>query len=184
MLADILDKELDLKVKNLKEEINIRDYEFFLIKEIGFEGEYPRKEAIENLLGSFRSENLNFLYLILGDKKKVYFYLGVSRRIDKSLEIDIDDVAKYFLDANIKANFRGSKIKRLNNDKKRSLKNRLKDFNYVNLIDGIVDENEEAKKFQGIDRLVDAMVGDEFALLVVANPFELDEIKEIEKNYI
>ncbi|TOO20004.1 hypothetical protein, partial [Vibrio parahaemolyticus] len=40
--------------------------------------------------------------------------------------------------------------------------------------------HEENEQFQGVDRLVDIMSGDEFCLAVMADPLSLLEISEIE----
>ena len=40
---------------------------FFKVKEITYEDESPRQEALENVLTSIRIPGINFIYLILGN---------------------------------------------------------------------------------------------------------------------
>lgn len=63
--------------KNLK--LTSKDLFLYHIKEITFEEKAPRKEAVENILGTFRGlEGYNFIYMILGEKDHVDFYFGVA----------------------------------------------------------------------------------------------------------
>ncbi len=156
------------------------DYEFFHIEEITYEDEAPKREALENVLGSLRISGVNFVYLIVGSKEKISFYFGVAKNRGK-LDIDIDDIAKQILKSNIESNFRGSKITRLNKKQKKDLRDTVKNFSKVAEVNGVPDINEEAKNFQGVDRLMDVMLMDEFALLVIASSLPLESIELIEK---
>ncbi len=187
MLIDILNS--DIKIINNKVttslSINDLDYELFHIQEITYEDnlskdEAPRREALENVLGSLRLSGVNFIYLIIGSKEKISFYFGVAKN-RKKLDIDIDDIAKQILKSNIEGNFRGSKIVRLTKEQKANLRHNIKQFSNIAEINGVPNINEDAERFQGIDRLVDIMLKDEFALMIVASAISLDMIEEIEK---
>jgi hypothetical protein len=156
------------------------DFDFFHIQEITYEDESPRREAFENVLGSLRLEGINFVYLLLGNKKGISFYFGVAKN-RKQLEVDIDDIANQILRANIEGNFRGSKVERLRKAAKLELQNRLQKFSYVPQVSGVPELNEEAEQFQGIDRLVDIMFKDEFVLMITSSAMSLDEIEIIEQ---
>ena len=183
MLIDILDSDIKFSDKFLNEnyfKASFKDFEFFHIQEITFEEEAPTKEALENVLGSLRMEGVNFVYLIVGEREKISFYFGVVKN-RRNLEIDIDDIANQILKSNIEGNFRGSKIRRIKKEEKLSLQEQIKNFTYIAEVNGVPNVNEEAKKFQGIDRLVDVMLKDEFALMIISSALSLNEIKSIEK---
>jgi len=181
-LTQILQSSIDLNDIKTQESIKIdeTDYEFFHIEEITFEDEAPKREALENVLGSLRIPGVNFVYLIVGSKKKISFYFGIAKNINK-LGIDIDDIAKQILKSNIESNFRGSKINRLSSKQKEDLRASIQKFSKVAEVNGVPDINEEAKNFQGVDRLIDVMLMDEFALLVIASTLPLESIELIEK---
>ena len=183
ILADIINinsfnESKQIRVNNLF--IKERDFELFHILEITYEDEAPRKEALENVISSMQIDDINFIYLIVGSKEKTSFYLGVVKN-KKITSIDIDDIANQILKANIEGNFRGSKVKRVSKNEKKEIQDILKSYKYIAEIDGVPNINEEAKNFQGVDRLVNIMSGDEFMLLIIADPLRLSELNSIEK---
>ncbi len=163
-------------------QIMLKDFEFYHIQELTFEEKLPRKEALENVLASLMVEGIRFVYLLIGDKDKVSFYFGIAKdkNFKKELELDIDDIGEQILKANIEANFRGSKIVKHSN--KKEILNILQNMKRIASIDGVPSVNEDNEDFQGVDRLADVMLGDEFCLMVIADPFEMEEVQELEDN--
>ena len=181
-LIDIISSEIKIKDTNIDKCINLTPlyFDFFHIQEITFEEDAPRREALENVLGSLRLSDVNFIYLIIGRNDGIYFYFGVAKN-QKYLEIDIDDIANQILKSNLEGNFRGSKVVRLKKKDKVSLIKQIQNFTYIAEVNGVPNLNEEAEKFQGIDRLVDIMLKDEFALMIVSSAISLEMIENIEK---
>lgn len=161
------------------------------IKEVTFEGKEksPRREAFENVIGMIQNEGVNFIYLILGDKEKVSFYFGLVKenKYDVELPMPIDEMGNNLLKSAIRGNFRGSKIKEVSPEEMleifdkmtKSTNNRNKKYASVIGTPGI-NESEDKKSFQGVDRLVDVMQGDEFGLCILAKPLSKKAIKKIE----
>jgi len=161
------------------------------IKEVTFEGEEksPRREAFENVIGMIQNEGVNFIYLILGDKEKVSFYFGLVKenKYDVELPMPIDEMGNNLLKSAIRGNFRGSKIEEVSPEEMieifdkmtKSTNNRNKKYASVIGTPGI-NESEDKKSFQGVDRLVDVMQGDEFGLCILAKPLSKKAIKKIE----
>lgn len=161
------------------------------IKEVTFEGEEksPRREAFENVIGMIQNDGINFIYLILGDKEKVSFYFGLVKenKYDVELPMPIDEMGNNLLKSAIRGNFRGSKIKEVSPEEMveifdkmtKSTNNRNKKYASVIGTPGI-NESEDKKSFQGVDRLVDVMQGDEFGLCILAKPLSKKAIKKIE----
>ena len=163
------------------------------IKEVTFEGEEksPRREAFENVIGMIQNEGVNFIYLILGDKKGVSFYFGLIKdsNYNSDLPMPISEMGNNFLKSAIRGNFRGSKIEEVKPQKMKEIlekmetnsenKNLSKKFANVIGTPGI-NETEDKKSFQGVDRLVDVMLGDVFGLCIIAKPISKKSITKIE----
>ena len=161
-----------------------KDISLFHIEEISFEDNAPRQEALENVLTSMRIEGINFIYLILGDNQGVHFYYGVVKDLSENtkLKLSVNDIGKYILEPSIKGNFRGSKVKSVTPIEKDNILNTIENMKVYSILEGVPGVNKDDEKFQGVDRLVDTMLGDNFGVMIVAKPLEYDEIKEIEKN--
>jgi len=186
-LIDFL-KDIDISksTKKFKSAKKILSSEFSLyhIEELTFEDEAPRKKAFENVLSSLRFDGVTFVYLLLGDKNGVSFYFGIAsdKNYTDKLELDIDKIGQSILKPSIEGNFKGSKIKRLSRNKKTNIQSYINQFNEFAKIDGHPSINEDNEEFQGVDRLVDIMSGDEFGLMILADPLSDGEIKEIESS--
>ena len=174
---------------NIQEDLS--NVVLYHIKEVTFEGEEksPRREAFENVIGMIQNEGVNFIYLILGDKEKVSFYFGLVKenKYDVELPMPIDEMGNNLLKSAIRGNFRGSKIEEVSPEEMveifdkmtKSTNNRNKKYASVIGTPGI-NESEDKKSFQGVDRLVDVMQGDEFGLCILAKPLSKKAIKKIE----
>lgn len=163
------------------------------IKEVTFEGEEksPQREAFENVIGMIQNEGVNFIYLILGDKKGVSFYFGLVResKYDGELPMPIDEMGNNLLKSAIRGNFRGSKIEEVSPEEMIEIFDRMQTNSenknltrkYANITGTPgINESEDKKSFQGVDRLVDVMQGDNFGLCIIAKPLSKRAIKKIE----
>ena len=161
------------------------------IKEVTFEGEEksPRREAFENVIGMIQNEGVNFIYLILGDKKGVSFYFGLVKesKYDGELPMPIDEMGNNLLKSAIRGNFRGSKIEEVSPEEMVEIFDRMqtnsnnRNRKYASVIGTLgINESEDKRSFQGVDRLVDVMQGDDFGLCILAKPLSKRAIKKIE----
>lgn len=176
-------------------QIDLRNFFLYRIDEIVFsKKDGPRREAMENVLSSFRNyQDVNLIYMILGDKDKVNFYIGVSKNLhlqdySYSTGLALKDYADDILQPSIKGNFVGSTITKIEPKEKERILQRLQNGSYSGLINGIpgfIDENNgEKSDFQGVERLVDTMVGNEFGLVVIATPCKDIDIIQFNRNII
>lgn len=168
-------------------EDNLSEVTLFKIDELTFEEDEknPRREAFENVLGTLRAEGINFIYLILGSKKGVSFYFGIVKNLkdDKELLLNVREMGETLLKASIHGNFRGSKITKLSPLENKEILNKIKSSRRFATITGVpgINETNDRSSFQGIDRLTDVMLGDEFGLCILARPIEDVQIKALEK---
>ncbi|MBB1365417.1 ATP-binding protein [Pseudoalteromonas sp. SR44-5] len=162
----------------------LSNYEFSLyhIKELTFDDDSPRKEAFENVLNSLSIEGIIFVYLLIGDKNGISFYFGIAKdkQYNKALALDVDDIGQAILKPALEGNFRGSVVEKLDKKQRMAVKEALTNFKNVGKLEGVPSVNEDNEEFQGVDRLVDVMSGDEFCLAIVADPLSLPEIITIE----
>lgn len=179
---DELRQQIDKNQDNLYKVLPIkpRDISLFHISELTFEDESPRKEALENILSSLRFDGISFIYLLLGDEKGVSFYFGIvkDKNYTKELDLDVDDIGSSILKPTIEGNFRGSSIVEV--EDKIEIVSKIYSMNRFARIDGVPSVNEDSEDFQGVDRLVDIMAGDEFGLMVISDPLTIAEIQDIE----
>jgi len=178
-LSEIIQDTAQLKVIQA---IVPKDLILFHIEELTFEDKSPRKEALENVISAIRLEGIHFVYMLLGDKNGVSFYFGIVRDKNdtKELELDVDDMGEHILKPSIEGNFRGSKVV-LETNKKQVLQN-IADMKRFAKVVGVPSVNEDNESFQGVDRVVDVMMGDEFGLMVLADPLSQHELIQIEKS--
>ena len=172
------------KPESLHPATAILEHEFSLyhIKEVTFDEDSPRKEAFENVLNALSIEGITFVYLLMGDKEQVGFYFGIARdkRYPKALELDVDEIGQGILKPSLEGNFRGSVVEKMGKLQRNNIRGLLSDFTHVGKLEGVPSVNEDNEEFQGIDRLVDIMSGDQFCLAVMADPLSLLEINDIE----
>lgn len=172
------------KPESLRPATAILEHEFSLyhIKEVTFDEDSPRKEAFENVLNALSIEGITFVYLLMGDKEQVGFYFGIARdkRYPKALELDVDEIGQAILKPSLEGNFRGSVVAKMGKRQRENIRGLLSDFTHVGKLEGVPSVNEDNEEFQGIDRLVDIMSGDQFCLAVMADPLSLLEINDIE----
>lgn len=176
-----------LTCAELKTPFRLQDLTLYRIDEITFEDESPRQEALENVIGSMKIPGINLIYLILGDSSGVNFYFGAVKNLYQSedLKLNITEIGEDILESSLRGNFRGSQISKVDNDSLSKIAERVKESACCSVLDGVpgVSKDKEKKSFQGVDRLVDVMLGDEFGMMIIAKPLTTkQEVYSIEKN--
>ncbi|MBQ7650322.1 MAG: hypothetical protein IJS15_05140, partial [Victivallales bacterium] len=158
-----------------KSKLDPGDIKLFRLEMVTFEKEYPRQEALENVIASMQIPGINLIFLILGDKEKVNFYYGVSQNnlFQEMLAINLGESSEKILKRGIEGNFRGSIVKRVSPIEQNEILKRIcdKELRFA-CLDGVpgVNQDKEKQNYQGIDRLADVMLGEEFGFMIVATP--------------
>lgn len=174
-------------IRKIYRNINLNDLCFYRIKSITFEKDAPRKEALENVFSTMRIPYVNVLYLIIGQKHKVSFYYGLSRdlvqRCSQTNNVDIHQVGASVLKKGLESNYRGSVVDSVDKQETQKIVNFLNGLEKVGILEGVAGSNGDGTEdFQRADRLIDVMLGDEFALLVTSIFLPLKIISELENN--
>lgn len=177
------------KPKDVEELLEVKDLSLFHVEEITFEEKAPRREAMENILGTMGNmEGYNFIYIIQGNPQGVKFYLGVVKdySVDDSRRRfkNSSDVGKFILQPAIQGNFRGCTLHALDNDEEKSIIDFLSKHRYGGILEGVPTIDEKRENFQGVERLVDVMLagGEEFGLVIISKPLPDSDINHIESS--
>lgn len=165
---------------------------FFQVKQLEFEEEYPCREAFANVIGSLNDPGFNFVYVLTGSKfqKKeqgspvscgVTLHVGVVRNKNESNNNLSAVNYGEMIERAFQGNFNGSKKERLLNGKLEGFLKEQESFKSAGVIMGIpaISKNEKDGKqqdFQGIDRLINSMLGTNWRLVVVCEPVSQEEI--------
>lgn len=163
---------------------------FYRVKELSFSEDYPHREALENVLLSIDNLEFNFVYVLTGHKDGVTIDIGAVKNsnFNKDGESNVKLSATNHGDnigAVFKGNFSGSQLELLEAGVVESdlLEN---DYKCSGVIMGIPSMNKkkdgDSFDYQGIDRLIDAMMGQEWRIAVVCEPVSKFEIRKMRKD--
>lgn len=164
---------------------------FYKVKQLSFDEDYPRREAFENVLLSMNNQAFNFVYVLTGTKEGIELCIGVVQNQNENLPV----LGKKLSAANygeivanvFEGNFNGSILEKMNSSELDKLVGTgLQTYNNAGTIIGIpsINENENGEEydFQGIDRLVNSMLGLEWRLVIVCEPVSKREILEVRED--
>lgn len=156
----------------------------YRVDEVTFEDKAPRKEALENVVSSMNIEGVNFVYIIMGNSTGVNFYYGVARDFSYSgqSELEISEVGENILKPSLQGNFRGSVITEIDANERKKILSEIDSFAEAKILEGVPGINKDDEKFQSVDRMIDVMLGDTFALMLVAKPIPKEKIDTIQSN--
>ena len=169
------------RVSAEKDKLTTDFFALYRIDEITYEDEAPRKEALENVISSMDIAGVNFVYLIKGDSKGVSFYYGVARDYaSEAAQMAIKEIGDLILKPSLQGNYRGSRITSLKPDEKKALLIEMDSMKHSKVIEGVPGINKDDETFQSVDRIIDVMTGNEFALMIIAKPVPKTSILEIQ----
>jgi len=190
--------ELPLQCRKDIAKIDFSDVFLCQIEEITYEDKFPRLEALENVFASLRIDGINIIYLILGEKERVSFYFGIAKDAQNPQHGNLREIATRILVPSLQGNFRGSKVRLIDPEEKNDILEKLAPPKKANEADSKEVEpmqficmegvpgtstDKEKSDFQGVDRLVDIMLGDSYGLLIIAKPVNSKiEIQKLEDN--
>ncbi len=157
---------------------------FYKVEQLSFDEEYPRREAFENVLLALDNESYNFVYILTGTKIGIELCIGVVKnRSESSNNLSVNNYGQT-IEHLFEGNFSGSKLTRLKGETLRSsIITSADKYKNAGVIVGIPSLNEsegtENLDFQGIDRLINSMLGQEWRLVVVCEPVPKIEFMDI-----
>lgn len=164
---------------------------FYRIAQLAFDEDYPHREAFENVLSSMNDESFNFVYVLTGTKRGIELCIGVVENQNEhkpvlGKKLSAVNYGKIIANVFI-GNFGGSSLEKLREKELDQLVGSgIEKYENAGVIIGIpaVNEREAGEKydFQGIDRLINSMLGLEWRLVVVCEPVSKQKIMAIREN--
>lgn len=164
---------------------------FYKVKQLSFDEDYPRREAFENVLLSMNNQAFNFVYVLTGTKEGIELCVGVVQNQNENQSVlgkKLSAVNYGEIVANVfEGNFNGSILEKMNaSELDKLVGSGVQTYKNAGVIIGIPSVNEkengEEYDFQGIDRLVNSMLGLEWRLAIVCEPVSKREILEVRED--
>ncbi len=190
-ISDLLQSHSNLEISNpysLKsDELEANEICFYKINLLTFDEEYPHREAFENVLQSLDNAAFNFVYILSGDERGIELYIGVVKNHNENQPVlgKLLNAANYGknIAGAFAGNFGGSSLEKLTGQNlTNAVINSARQFKNAGVIVGIpsVNETKDSKYgFQGIDRLINSMLGAKWRIVVVCEPVNKSEIAKI-----
>lgn len=166
-------------------ELKSNQLRLFRIKKLSYDGEFPHREAFENVLATMDNPSFNFVYVLTGTETGIELDVGV---VQNTADVQSDDLRKKLVASDygeiiksaIEGNFNGSVVESLSKDEIDTIMNGATTYTDAGLITGVPSMNEkevgEKTDFQGIDRLINSMLGLEWRLVVVCTRVQSGDI--------
>ena len=170
--------------ESVKKDMTMDFLALYRVDEITFEDKAPRKEALENVISSMSIEGVNFVYIIMGDESGVSFYYGVAKDFSYQgdRKLGISEIGEKILKPSLQGNFRGSVVTEINANARKKLLAEIDELEDAKILEGVPGINKDDEKFQSVDRVIDVMLGDKFAVMLIAKPITGSRINMIQDN--
>lgn len=169
---------------------------FFKVTQLAFDKDYPHREAFENVLASLDNPAFNFAYVLSGTEQGIDLYIGIVKNVNPGSStgeyMSANDYGKILKNA-FEGNFNGSTLEQVKDrqandfllEGAKCYSNNIGEVN-AGLLLGIPTVNKkdsgDEQDFQGIDRLINSMLGLEWRLVVVCEPVSRDEMLSLQNN--
>ena len=147
----------------------------YKIERIYYDDRQSINGKLVNIYNALSCQESNILIVIAGDRKGVEFYIGVGN-VKKD-----DPLPAMILEKNLKGCFPGIKTSKVDNIGNTGFKSQNKDS--ITVVSGIPKARESEEEFvQGIEKLIEAMNGEDYMALLIAEPISKDRLLN-EKRY-
>lgn len=188
VMKKYLSNLVNYDVVPLDEKINkkeIREYlRFYKINSIVFENKENNQLKLSSVFHSIYNTNSSIITLIRSNGIKIDFYIGV-----KTFSETLRSSAKV-LKKSIKGIFSGTSIDGIDSDDVKKIIKELSDENNIvsscSSISGVrkIDIEDDNNSFtQGIEKLIDAMKGEEYSVIIISDPIVQNELYSIKNDY-
>ncbi|MCL5796540.1 MAG: ATP-binding protein, partial [Gammaproteobacteria bacterium] len=168
-LATSLQAQLPSTLKKLK-------FRFYRVKEIPEEKSGQYRLAMANVLSGLQKPDQSMVYVLSGNRQGIALYLGVA---SDTTDVDICDEADSLASA-FEGNFLGAQLEEDKDNKKFS---QLTLGKHLGFISGVPSFNEDdtaagGEDVQGIERLVNSLLGETWQLVIVAQAIAPDVVRQ------
>jgi hypothetical protein len=153
-------------------------YRLFRVEEISEDKPQAHRQAIANIFSGLNLSQCACVYILSGRPDGIEMYLGVATTENAA---DIHEAGKIFK-AGFEGNFLGGRLVSVTSDAS-VLTNLLLHSRHFGQVTGVPSFNESANQsdeidFQGVERLVNSLLGESWQLITVAEPGSDEEIRD------
>lgn len=173
------------------DDVKINEICFFKVDRLTFDEEYPHREAFENVLQALDNDAFNFVYILNGDANGIELYIGVVKNQNENKPFlgKLMNATNYgrSIVGSFEGNFGGSQLEKLTGKNLTDVVfDSVNQFKNAGVILGIPSvnkkDNDSKYGFQGIDRLINSMLGLKWRLVVVCEPVAKSEVVSLRNN--
>ncbi len=154
---------------------------FYRIDKLAYDSECKNREIFHAAFNTLRTKEFNLIFIIDGKPNGVHFYIGCARNSNytgKPGNLFASDYAENISQV-LAGHISGSEISSIDLDELSCLMNpssvKYKNFGILSGIPSESDKNEQ-NHFLGVEQLVNAMIGDYWRMIIVAERISETEI--------
>ncbi len=154
------------------------EWRLYRVSELSEGKAVGRRLAMENVVASLSHSPSSFVYILTGNSSGIDLYIGVA---SSDADVDVPDTGDN-LKSIFEGNFPGAKVETLRQES-RAIQDVLQHTRHMGLITGVPSFNEretslEGEEFQGVERLINALCGETWLMVVTASPVPHAEINQ------
>ena len=173
--------------RSIQEATIVKTVRLFKITSIVFNKDENSLDKLNNIYSALHCLNLSLVMMIKSTVVGgVDFYLGI--RSEKGQEID-DSIANIFVKS-FQSNFAGSNISSANMEEVTAILEHVLPQDGSNAVTALTNipalknDKMENKQFtQGVEKVLDAMKGQEYSILVISDPVNTKKVASIKQGY-
>lgn len=163
---------------------------FVRLSSVAFRDRRDIRKALSQFYGVLHAMDATFWYVLEGDAESglIHLYLGiVSERSDDGVQAEGDDLTGCLLGI-----LPGCQVEVLSTPEKNNFIDKISNYHNSALVTGVPtclvswekreQYQEEEKARTGIERIIDSLGGENFALSILCKPLGVDELREYRTN--
>lgn len=185
---DIVPLSDELKNKDVSDYIR-----FYKINRLVFENNENNQIKLSSLYQSIYNTNSSVITIIESNENEINLYIGIKNIDDINSTSSANSIlnsSKEVLKNSITGIFSGTELSNVDNDKiKHTLNSISRDCNIISSCSSIagvkkIDIKDDNNSFtQGIEKLIDAMRGEKYTIVIISDPIMQNEISAIKSGY-
>ena len=185
---DIVPLSDELKSKDVSDYIR-----FYKINKLVFENNENNQIKLSSLYQAIYNTNSSVITIIESNENEINLYIGIKNIDDINKTASTNSIlnsSKEVLKNSITGIFSGTELSNVDNDKiKHTLNNISRDCNIISSCSSIagvkkIDIKDDNNSFtQGIEKLIDAMRGEKYSIVIISDPIMQNEISAIKSGY-
>ncbi|WP_232473332.1 ATP-binding protein [Brachyspira sp. SAP_772] len=185
---DIVPLTDELKNKDVSDYIR-----FYKINRLVFENNENNQIKLSSLYQAIYNTNSSVITIIESNENEINLYIGIKNIDDINSTSSANSIlnsSKEVLKNSITGIFSGTELSNVDNDKiKHTLNNISRDCNIISSCSSIagvkkIDIKDDNNSFtQGIEKLIDAMRGEKYTIVIISDPIMQNEISAIKSGY-